>query len=139
MKIGLHQSARLEQRLMQSPQMIQAMQILQLGALELEGRIEQELLENPVLEWQEAAAPEAPAAPQTEPGGEDFADPAGERGDMFDAVESMEWDFGDGHQGAPPPSPQGATRTRSTRPCRTPRAGPSTWRKSWRRNGSTWI
>jgi RNA polymerase sigma-54 factor len=43
----------MEQRLMQSPQMIQAMQILQLSALELEERIEQELTENPFLEVQE--------------------------------------------------------------------------------------
>jgi RNA polymerase sigma-54 factor len=40
----------MEQRLMQSPQMIQAMQILQLSSLELEERIEQELTENPFLE-----------------------------------------------------------------------------------------
>ena len=35
---------------MQSPQMIQAMQILQLSTLELEERIEQEMTENPFLE-----------------------------------------------------------------------------------------
>ena len=38
---------------MQSPQMIQAMQILQLSALELSERIEQELTENPFLEIKE--------------------------------------------------------------------------------------
>ena len=50
MKLGLHQSARMEQRLLQSPQMIQAMQILQLPSLDLADRIEQELNENPLLE-----------------------------------------------------------------------------------------
>ncbi len=50
MKLGLNQSARLEQRLLQSPQMIQAMQILQLNGLDLEDRIQQELDENPLLE-----------------------------------------------------------------------------------------
>jgi len=50
LKLGLHQSARLEQRLLQSPQMIQAMQILQMSAPALEERIEQELTENPLLE-----------------------------------------------------------------------------------------
>jgi len=40
----------MEQRLMQSPQMIQAMQILQLSSLELSERIDQELTENPFLE-----------------------------------------------------------------------------------------
>ncbi len=38
---------------MQSPQMIQAMQILQLSSLGLQERIEEELLENPLLERQE--------------------------------------------------------------------------------------
>jgi RNA polymerase sigma-54 factor len=57
MKIGLHLSARLEQRLVQSPQMIQAMQILQMSALDLEERVEQELEENPFLERQEEGGP----------------------------------------------------------------------------------
>jgi RNA polymerase sigma-54 factor len=46
----LTQAPRLEQRLVQSPQLIQAMQVLQLPLLDLQGRIEQELLENPFLE-----------------------------------------------------------------------------------------
>jgi RNA polymerase sigma-54 factor len=50
MRLGLHQTARMEQRLLLSPQMIQAMQILQLSSLALQERIEQELLENPLLE-----------------------------------------------------------------------------------------
>jgi RNA polymerase sigma-54 factor len=45
----------MEQRLMQSPQMIQAMQILQLSTQELEERIEQELVENPFLETSETS------------------------------------------------------------------------------------
>jgi RNA polymerase sigma-54 factor len=55
LRLGLHQSARLEQRLQQSPQMIQAMQILQLPLLDLEARVEQELVENPFLERAEPA------------------------------------------------------------------------------------
>jgi len=47
----------MEQRLMQSPQMIQAMQILQLSSLELSERIEQELTENPFLERVEVGEP----------------------------------------------------------------------------------
>jgi RNA polymerase sigma-54 factor len=47
MQLGLFQTARMEQRLVQSPQMIQAMQILQLSSLDLQERIEQELIENP--------------------------------------------------------------------------------------------
>ncbi|MAE28827.1 MAG: RNA polymerase sigma-54 factor [Planctomycetes bacterium] len=57
MRIGLHQSARLEQRLVQSPQMIQAMKILQMSALDLEERVEQELEENPFLEREEESGP----------------------------------------------------------------------------------
>ena len=53
MQIGLFQTPRMEQRLLQSPQMIQAMQILQLSSLDLQARIEQELLENPLLERRE--------------------------------------------------------------------------------------
>jgi RNA polymerase sigma-54 factor len=55
MQVGLFQTARMEQRLVQSPQMIQAMQILQLSSLDLQERIEQELLENPLLERAEGA------------------------------------------------------------------------------------
>ena len=53
MRIGLLQTARMEQRLLQSPRLIQAMQILQLSSLDLEQRIERELLENPLLEREE--------------------------------------------------------------------------------------
>lgn len=53
MRLGLSQSLRLEQRLVQSPQMIQAMQILQLPTLDLAARIEKELEENPFLEMNE--------------------------------------------------------------------------------------
>lgn len=61
LKLGLTQSARLEQRLLQSPQMIQAMQILQLPSLDLEERIQQELVENPFLELEEGAGEGADA------------------------------------------------------------------------------
>jgi RNA polymerase sigma-54 factor len=72
----------MEQRLMQSPQMIQAMQILQLSSLDLQARIEEELLENPLLERKEA--PEGNAA-LDDPGA------AGEAGQLaaLDAVLSM--------------------------------------------------
>lgn len=49
-RLGLFQTLRMEQRLVQSPQMIQAMEILQLSSLDLHERIERELLENPLLE-----------------------------------------------------------------------------------------
>ena len=51
---------------MQSPQMIQAMQILQLSALELEERVEQELTENPFLELKENGEEETEKAEATD-------------------------------------------------------------------------
>ncbi|MCR9247239.1 MAG: RNA polymerase factor sigma-54 [bacterium] len=53
MRLGLTQSLRAEQRLIQSPQMIQAMQVLQMPLIELKDQIEQELQENVFLERQE--------------------------------------------------------------------------------------
>jgi RNA polymerase sigma-54 factor len=50
MRLGLTQSLRTEQRLVQSPQMIQAMQVLQMPLMELKDQVEQELQENVFLE-----------------------------------------------------------------------------------------
>ena len=55
MRLGLTQSMRAEQRLIQSPQMIQAMQVLQLPLIELKDQVEQELQENIFLERQDDA------------------------------------------------------------------------------------
>lgn len=54
MKLGLTQHLRAEQRLVQSPQMIQAMQILQCPMTELRDQIDQELQENVFLELKES-------------------------------------------------------------------------------------
>jgi RNA polymerase sigma-54 factor len=92
LKLGLHQSARLEQRLLQSPQMIQAMQILQLSSLDLQERIEQELVENPFLEVAEPEAPAddpAAAEEQREPESDGLES-------MLDDLERLERDYGDG-------------------------------------------
>ena len=94
MKLGLHQSARLEQRLVQSPQMIQAMQILQLPTLDLEERIAQELTENPCLEVAEPDVSET-----REPDVEEPREPDGVEA-MLEELERYERDFGDG-----PPRP----------------------------------
>jgi RNA polymerase sigma-54 factor len=75
MRLGLTQSLRAEQRLIQSPQMIQAMQVLQLPLLELKDQIDQELQENVFLERKDesdrnepqAAVPEPEAKPETNP------------------------------------------------------------------------
>jgi RNA polymerase sigma-54 factor len=54
MRLGLSQHLRTEQRLVQSPQMIQAMQVLQCPMAELQDQIEQELQENVFLEVRES-------------------------------------------------------------------------------------
>ena len=66
LRLSLSQTPRMEQRLGQSPQMIQAMQILQLSSLDLMERIEQELMENPFLEVVEPTAEEESGPPQVE-------------------------------------------------------------------------
>lgn len=55
MRLGLSQSLRTEQRLIQSPQMIQAMQVLQLPLIELKDQVDQELQENVFLERKDDA------------------------------------------------------------------------------------
>jgi RNA polymerase sigma-54 factor len=96
-KLNLSQSARLDQRLVQSPQMIQAMKILQLAAIDLQDRIEQELVENPMLERAEADVeaeePSAPPPTSTENG--ETQEPGMDG--FLEQLERMERDFGDGN------------------------------------------
>ena len=93
MRLSLSQSPRMEQRLIQSPQMIQAMQILQLSTLDLQGRIEQELTENPFLE--EVEPEETAETPEREEQTE-AEDEARGLETMLDELERYERDFGDG-------------------------------------------
>ncbi|MDE0896643.1 MAG: hypothetical protein OSB10_08655, partial [Planctomycetota bacterium] len=96
MKLGLTQNARMEQRLVQSPQMIQAMQILQLSTLDLEGRVEQELMENPFLEVAEGA-PEAAGDEHMEHNPEERPENPGVEG-MLEVLEHYERELGDGRR-----------------------------------------
>jgi RNA polymerase sigma-54 factor len=66
MQLNTSLSARLEQRQIIAPRMIQSMEILQLPIMALQERIEHELQENPVLETREAGPEEEAAA--EEPG-----------------------------------------------------------------------
>jgi len=82
----------MEQRLVQSPQMIQAMQILQLSALDLQERVEQELLENPFLEEAEAN----PEDGESQNGATEDGDPESLALEgMMDVLERYESEFGD--------------------------------------------
>ncbi|MDF1800522.1 MAG: RNA polymerase factor sigma-54 [Planctomycetota bacterium] len=105
MKLGLTQNARMEQRLVQSPQMIQAMQILQLSTLDLEGRVEQELMENPFLEVAEIE-PERGELEAPNPD-ENPAEPGYEG--MIEVLETYERELGDGRR-TPKPDQEGADR-----------------------------
>ncbi|MEE9211505.1 MAG: RNA polymerase factor sigma-54 [Phycisphaeraceae bacterium] len=53
MRIDTRQHLRMDQRMKMAPRMIQSMEILQMSALALEARIEQELASNPTLELRE--------------------------------------------------------------------------------------
>jgi RNA polymerase sigma-54 factor len=83
----------MEQRLIQSPQMIQAMQILQLPLLDLSERIDQELLENPFLEVLE---PERDATERASDAATENAPEDGGAEGMLDLLERIDRDFGDG-------------------------------------------
>ena len=62
MGLELRQQLKLSQQLVMTPQLQQAIKLLQLSRVELQERVEQELLENPVLELQEEEpAVESPA------------------------------------------------------------------------------
>ena len=50
MAIGLRQQLRLTQQLVMTPQLQQAIKLLQMGRLELVNLVQQELEENPILE-----------------------------------------------------------------------------------------
>src|SRR5437588_8336070 len=80
MRLDTSQQMRIEMRLRMAPRMIQSMEILQLPLMALQERIDQELIENPVLELRETAAPDPevddiPAEPEAVAEGEPDADP----------------------------------------------------------------
>lgn len=78
MRLGLTQQLRAEQRLIQSPQMIQAMQVLQCPMAELIDHIDQELQENVFLEVKE----EAEGGDESAATAQNPSDPGSETTDM---------------------------------------------------------
>ena len=67
--MGLEQklNLRLSQRLVMTPSLQQAINLLQMSKLELEEVLNQEMVENPVLEEEQEEAPPAEPAPATAP------------------------------------------------------------------------
>src|SRR5690242_21451795 len=92
MRLDTSQQMRTDMRLRMAPRMIQSMEILQLPLMALQERIDQELIENPVLvDLRETATPEpeteeAPASTESAPeetevdvtGDDDWAEAFGE-------------------------------------------------------------
>ena len=82
MHLGFGQHLKMSQQMKLAPRMIQSMEILQLPLMELKERIEQELIENPLLEdlggTPESPAPDADSPEVREPseGGEPFEPPS---------------------------------------------------------------
>src|SRR5438270_104659 len=72
MQLSQSASMRMEHRQLLTPRMIQSMEILQLPLMALEERIEQEIQDNPVLEFRE---------PENEPGTAAATAEAGETGE----------------------------------------------------------
>jgi RNA polymerase sigma-54 factor len=75
MAVGLKQSLNLSQTLRMTPQLQQAIKLLQLSRMELDTAIRKELEENPILE-------ESPELTQEEPGGTADPGPAGSENEM---------------------------------------------------------
>jgi RNA polymerase sigma-54 factor len=80
MQLSQSTSMRMDQRQMLTPRMIQSMEILQLPMMALEERIEQELINNPVLEMKESVA---------EPGSDMAAEVKQERDDYREGEKTL--------------------------------------------------
>ncbi len=108
--MGLEQklSLKLSQRLVMTPTLQQAIKLLQMTRLELQDVVTQEIVENPVLEEDEAA--EAAASPEPEeppPPGEaeessDAPDRSADGGEGGDPSAAVSWEDRGGPSGEPP-------------------------------------
>ncbi len=87
MRLEYRQDQRMEQRLLQSPQMIQAMQILQLTTPELLERIETELEDNPFLATAPGESEDGEGAAETSPSDSE----AGEDGEELPELPDIRW------------------------------------------------
>ena len=94
MRIGMDMSARMDQRMILAPRMIQSMEILQLTIVDLQAKIEKELQENPFLEQKEHLGDEgAPAEAEFNP---DAPLKHDETGDLeFSRLEALNRDWDD--------------------------------------------
>jgi len=95
MNLSLGQTMRPELKM--SPRMYQAMKILQLPVMDLQERLNQELEENPVLEFDEPQRdewdPGEPEEPQTDPGAKELTVDAESGEDDFDRLDALSRDW----------------------------------------------
>ncbi len=90
MRLEASLQARQEMRLKLAPQIIQSIEILQLPLMELRGRIDQELLENPLLEVGEEQVQEGgPEEPEAEPAEEPAEEEEPLESEDYDALEDV--------------------------------------------------
>ena len=78
MALEIKQSLRLSQQLVMTPQLQQAIKLLQLNRMELQEVVTQEMMENPILE-EMTETPEGENTPSPEMEAEGQADPEGEQ------------------------------------------------------------
>src|SRR6201997_609959 len=92
MRLETGMQQRLDQRMILAPRMIQSMEILQLPIMALEERIQQELMENPVLELREVEPGAEGEETETAVAVEDDRDP-GAKELVIDETNGNEQDF----------------------------------------------
>ena len=90
MRLGYDLTIEQSQKLVMTPELIQAIQILQFNTQELEGYVEEQLLTNPILEVQSAS----PAEGENEkPGDDEYRESYQEKNEDFHQSKDFEGDF----------------------------------------------
>lgn len=97
MRLDTSQQMRTDMRLRMAPRMIQSMEILQLPLLALQERIDQELIENPILvDLRESAAPEPD--PEEPPAPAQAAEPEADSEPEFEGMDEWSEQYAEIHR-----------------------------------------
>ncbi len=91
MRLDTSQQMRTDMRMRMAPRMIQSMEILQLPLMALQERIDQEMIENPLLVDQDGDPDDAEPVASTE----DYAEQPGEAPEPTESADDSEADFGE--------------------------------------------
>ena len=96
MRLDTSQQMRTDMKLRMAPRMIQSMEILQLPLMALQERIDQELIENPILiDLRESTTAESEPEAEAD---SDAAPATTEAEEAPTGIESDDWDYGEGHR-----------------------------------------